>query len=165
MSLQALPRSLFVECCLKHGKRLRRMSHPAGSVDPRGNAEGHVARIRLGWIGASALEQLLQSFMPRSREFGKTQPGESSCAIDQRHTIGDRSDRCIRLQPDNRLSTFVSLQPAFSASAHANIPARPAPQNPSDQTAVVSLGPGCGGDRSRRRRSPAVAPIALQPVR
>jgi cell division protein FtsX len=57
-----------------------RMSHSASGVDARSDAEGHVARIRLGRIGASALEQLLQPFMPRSGEFRETQPGESSCA-------------------------------------------------------------------------------------
>ena len=64
--VDGLPSSLFVERCLEHGKRLCRMSHSAGGVDTRSDAEGHVSRIRLGWIGASALEQLLQSFVPRS---------------------------------------------------------------------------------------------------
>ena len=97
--VDALSRSLFVECSLEHGKRLGRMSHSAGSIDPRSDAEGHVARIRLGWIGASGLEQLLQTFVPRSGKFGETQPGESSCATEQRHAIGDRSDRRILTAP------------------------------------------------------------------
>src|SRR5882724_5233124 len=75
------------------------MGHSAGGVDPWRDAEGHVARIRLGWIGASGFEHLLQSFVPRSGEFGETQPGESSCAIQQGHAIGYRSDRCILTAP------------------------------------------------------------------
>ena len=97
--VDALSRSLFVQRRLEHGKRLSRMGHSAGGVDPRSDAEGHVARIRLGWIGASGFEQLLQSFVPRSGELGESQPGESSCAIEQRHTIGDRSDSCIWTAP------------------------------------------------------------------
>src|SRR6266851_8899124 len=97
--VDALPCSLFVERCFEHGKRISRMSHSAGGVDARSDAEGHVARIRLGWISAGGFEQLLQPFMPRLGEFGETQPGESSCAIEQWHTIGDRSDRCILTAP------------------------------------------------------------------
>jgi hypothetical protein len=45
--VDALPSSLFVKRCLERGKRLCRMSHSAGSVDTRSDAEGHVSRIRL----------------------------------------------------------------------------------------------------------------------
>jgi hypothetical protein len=47
----------------------------------------------------------------------------------------------------NRRSTFVSFQPTFNASAHANIAARPAPQNASDHTAAVSA---CSGSDARK---------------
>ena len=58
-SVDALPCSLFVQRSLEHCKCLSRMGHSARGVDPRGDTEGHIARIRLGWIGASAFEQLL----------------------------------------------------------------------------------------------------------
>jgi hypothetical protein len=71
---------------------LQIMSHLPGGVDARSDAEGHVERIRLGWIGASGFEQILQSSVPRSGEFGETRPGKSSSAMQQRHTFVNRSD-------------------------------------------------------------------------
>ena len=131
------------------------MGHSAGGGATRSDAEGDVTRVWLVRVGTSGFEQLLQPFVSRSGELGEAQPGESSCGVDQRHTIGNRSDHAYGLHPDNRRSTFVSFQPAFSASTQANIAARPAPQNASDHTAVVSGTHGIGGSRSRRRRSPA----------
>ena len=136
--VDGLPSSLFIERRLEHGKRLRRMSHSAGRVDTRSDAEGHVARIRLGWIGAGAFEQLLQSFVSDRGSSARPSLARVRVACKRGTESAIESIAAYGLHPDSRRSTFASFQPARRASAHASIAARPAPQNLSDQAAVVS---------------------------
>ena len=165
-SVDALPCSLFVQRSLEHGKRLSRMGHSAGGVDPRGDAEGHVARIRLGWIGARGFEQLLQSFVPRSGELGETQPGESSCTM-RAAAHNRRSKRSLHIDCTRTTDARPSYRSSPPSARAPTQTSQPGPLRRTHQTILLlSLpAPGCGGDRSRRRRFPAVAPIARPPAR
>ena len=97
-SVDALPSSLFVEPSLEDSKGLSRMAIlPAALI--RGATPKATSR-ESGWDG------LVQAVLSNScsplcldRRARQTQPGESSCCMQKRHAIGDRSERCILTAP------------------------------------------------------------------
>ena len=140
------------------GKRLSRMCHSAGGVNPRSDAEGHVARIRLGWIGArGSRSNSCSPLRPRSGE-NSARPSLARVlrTMQQRGTQSpaDGSDRCIRrictrttdARPSYRSARLQRERPS-ETSRPARSAKRIGPVLPSWQPT-----PGCGGDRSRRRR-------------
>jgi hypothetical protein len=137
--VDAFPCRLFVERRFEYSKRLiwwtilpaaliRRATPKAASRES--GCDGSVQAVLSNSCSSLCLDR---------EKFGETQPGESFAC----HRAGGTQSAieaiaAYWLQSDNRRSTFVSFQPAFSASAQANIAARPVRQNASDHTAAVS---------------------------
>jgi hypothetical protein len=59
--VDVLSRSVFVDCCVEHGESLGWVTHSARSIDPRGDPEGNISRIRLSGIGACDLQQFTEA--------------------------------------------------------------------------------------------------------